>query len=200
MSWILFVRSFFLKERPLFIVVVTLMYPFVTFVVPTDVAFDSFIQMRLLLVIGIYLLSIDAIGSVIASNIHKLPYLNTFFSGRNKETLKGIYLSAGWSALIVGKTAMTSTGRAAIAAALVSGGVFLYQGRLQRIHESTENAHQRAYESAEAARQRAHESDEAARGRAYNNYTHARDQYEKSFFKRGPKPTWSEKDFKSWSD
>lgn len=188
-SWILFLRSFFRKERPLFTFIVILLYPFYTLIVPTNVAFDPFIQMRFLLTIGIYLLGVDALGSMIASNINKMPYLIAFFDNRNKTGIEGFYLSSGWSALFVGKTAMTSTGRAAIAAALTSGGVFLYQGHLQRFHESTENARQRAHESAEAARQR-----------AYNNYTHARDQYDKSFFKRGPKPTWSEKDYKTWSD
>ena len=84
---------------------------------------------------------------------------------------------------------MTATGRAAIGAAFVSGGAFLYNNYLQRMHES-----------ALAQSQRAHESGQAERQRAYANYTYARDQYDKSYFKRGPRPTWSEKDFSVWSD
>ena len=186
-SYILFVRSFFLKERPKFIVVINLMYPLYTFLIPTNVAFDAFIQMRILLIIGLYLISIDSlagyISKIIVSQDH--PYLNHFFNNRDHNA----YLSAGWSAIIIGKTPMTATGRAAIAAGFVSGGVFLYNGYLQRTHETSQ-----------AASQRAHESSEAARQRAYSNYTYARDEYNKSYFKRGSKPTWSEENYTSWTD
>lgn len=195
MSWVLFIRSFFFKERPLFILFVSLIYPIFTLIYPTDTLYDPFIQMRFLLAVGIYLIGIDALGNLISINIQKMPYLDAFFANRNKNSLKGLYLSAGWSAIFVGKTAMSSTGRAAIVAALVSGGIFLVNGHMQRTHESAEAACQRAHESAEAARQRAHEITEAARQRAYEDYKHARDQYEKQFFKQGPKPTWSEDNF-----
>ena len=78
--------------------------------------------MRLLIAIGLYLIGIDSMGSYLAKNINQFPYLIDFFSGRNTFTLEGKYLYAGWSALIIGKTPMTATGRAAIAAAFVSGG------------------------------------------------------------------------------
>ena len=188
-SGVLFIRSFFLVERPLFLFFIISIYPLFTLFITVDASWAPFIHMRLLIAIGLYLIGIDSMGSYLAKNINQFPYLIDFFSGRNTFTLEGKYLYAGWSALIIGKTPMTATGRAAIAAAFVSGGFFLYNNHLQRV-----------YDSEEAERQRTHESAEAVRQRAFANYTYARDQYDKSYFKRGPKPTWSEKDFNNWSE
>lgn len=129
--------------------------------------------MCILLIIGIYLISIDSLGSYISNIIisQDRPYLNHFFNNRDNNA----YLSAGWSAIIIGKTPMT--GRAAIAG-FVSGGVYLYNGYLQRAHETSQ----------------------AARQRAYSNYTYARDEYNKSYFKCGSKLTWSEENYTSWTD
>ena len=189
MSWVLFIRSFFLVERPLFLFFIICLYPFFTLFVTVDANWAPFVHMRVLMTFGIYLIGMDSIGSFFAKNIMEFPYLIDFFSNRNTSTFEGKYLHAGWSALIIGKTPMTATGRAAIGAAFVSGGAFLYNNYLQRMHES-----------ALAQSQRAHESGQAERQRAYANYTYARDQYDKSYFKRGPRPTWSEKDFSVWSD
>ena len=184
-SWILFLRSFFLKERPGFIIFISMIYPAFTFVVPTDVTFDAFIQMRILLIIGVYLISVDTIGSYISEIIlnKKYPYLNDFFQNR-----ENYYISAGWSAIIIGKTPMTPTGRAAIAAGIISGGAFLYNGYLQRTHDASQ-----------AAQQRAHEASQAARQRAFQNFLESRKSYDSSFFKKGERPQWNEDQWDYWS-
>lgn len=195
-SWVLFLRSFFLKENPLFIYIISLVYPMCTLIIPTNTAFDAFIQMRFLLIIGVYLISVDMVGSYISQLIisKKKPYINDFFQDHKNN----FYLTAGWSAVIIGKTPMTATGRAAIFAGLVSGGVFLYNGHLQRAHETMQASQQRAHETTQASQQQAHETMQATRQRAYQNYTYARDQYDNKFVKRGPKPTWSEENYTDW--
>lgn len=108
--------------------------------------------MRLLFIIGI-----DTIGS--------------YFSHYNKNA----YLKAGWSAIIVRKTA---TRCAAILSGFVSGGVSLYN----------------------EPRQRNYDASQAEKQRAYANYTSARNNYDNSYFKRGSKPIWSEDNYKAWSN
>ena len=100
--------------------------------------------MRILLIIGTYLIAIDTIGSYISEIIlnKKYTYLNNFFEIRDQNK----YLLAGWSTIIIGKTPMTATGRAAIGAGFISGGVFLYNGHLQRAHEISQAALWRAYD------------------------------------------------------
>jgi hypothetical protein len=186
-SIVLFIRSFFLKERPLFVFFIITIYPLLTLFFNLDPNWSPFVNMRLLLSLGFSLIAMDSLSSSIATHISKYPYLIEFFNNRDLSTLKGQFLAAGWSALIIGRTPMTASGRAAIAAAFVSGGVYLYNSHLQRVHEA-----------AQTVRQHAHENEQAMRQRAYANYTYARDQYDKAYIKKGPKPTWSEQDYKVW--
>ena len=187
--WILFIRSFFIKENPTFIFIISLLYPVYTLIMPTDINYDAFIQMRLLLSVGIYLISIDSLGSYISEIIinNKYPYLTEFFNNQKSTS----YFQAGWSTLIIGKTPMTSTGRAAIVAAFVSGGIFFYQGHLQR-----------TYEAEQANKQRTHETEQDAKKRAYNNYQDAQKDYSsKRFYQtKGEKPHWDESKWEKWSN
>lgn len=202
-SCILFVRSFFLKERPGFILFINLFYPTITLIIPTNLEFNAFVHMRLLMIIGVYLIMIDYQGSVISKKIlssEKDSYLNKFLENRYNNTIKGAFVRAGLSALFMGKTPMTATGRATMIGAVFSGGVFLYNEHLKRNHDKQQASAHHAHEQQQASAHHIHEQQQAEQQRAYSNYTYARDQYDKSWFKKGPRPVWSEKDSSSWKD
>ena len=109
--------------------------------------------------LGIYMMAIDHVGSLISTYaLKRTPGLFDDivpFFGRNKNNVvTDFYTSAGIMALTVGKTAITSTGRAAIFVGLISGAGLLVNAHFKRQFQAEQNTLNRAHQSSEAQKHR----------------------------------------------
>ena len=105
--------------------------------------------------------------------------------------------------LIVGKSAMSATGRATIIVGAFTSVSYVSDGILRRIADAQarkelmeEAARVRQQASQEAARARQQASQEAVRDRQFEIYKASHAAWEKSWGRRGPEPTWNENEKK----
>ena len=189
-SVILFLRSFFLVERPQFFTWLLAIYYVAFLTLNLTQAQAELLFFKVFFAVGLYLISIDTVGSKISSYIlcqKEEHFLRVFFQSAVTNSLKEKYLRAGWDALFIGKTPMTATGRASLGVGLIGLGGLMLNSYFQRAHERTQSSTNRAHEVAR---------DEKAR--AYQNYTYARNKYDNAYFPKGPQPTWSEDNYTQW--
>lgn len=216
LSFILFIRSFFLVERPLFIPIIVGILAILGFyhVIPGYTPFE--LSFFTLLWLGVYLISLDNIGSYISSLIiEKVPGITdqvlSFLLDGSQNSIIAYYKAVSLTALIFGKTAMTSTGRAAVGAAFITGAFFYANAYAERKHTRTEAEKQRDFNAAEAKKQqdfnvaaakkqrdfnateaqkqRDFLAGEAAKQRSWEQYKLAKESYDKKWFPGGKPPT-----------
>ena len=173
-SWILFVRSFFLKETPYFIPIMALLAHanlYVKVLPQYGITSITF----LFLWMGVYLIAIDSLGSLISSyalsgTTNLFDQVIPFLTKERSSMIEIFYKSAGYSAILIGKTAMTATGRASL---IIGGGTgigYLINAHLERRHKSFENEKTREATSREAQKQRDWASKEAQKQRDWQDY------------------------------
>ena len=170
-SWILFVRSFFLIERP-WIIPVLILLAHANLYLKILPDYDIISVTHFFLWFGIYCIGIDSLGSMISSYAlsntpNLLDQLLPFLNEKPKNILTDYYRCSGITALIIGKTAMSSTGRAAIVVGVISGGGYLINAHLQRQHDAVENAKNRDATAREAQRNRKAAANEAQKQREF---------------------------------
>jgi hypothetical protein len=212
--WILYVRSFFIKDRTSIIVLyvlpmITCVFIFLANMFP-DI-FNGFSAFYFQMYLGSQLLIYDEIGSRISYNLynHADPILSQqhmqpFLQHRNIIVRHMSFVSI--SNVIIGKTAMTATGRATLVVGAFTGSAWLYNSYRER-----EAADLRSQADREAANQRAQQdrearifaaakaAREAAKIRAYQNYQDARRRYDnRRFYSKETKPQWDEDAWKDW--
>jgi hypothetical protein len=170
-SWILFIRSFFIKEHP-WLIPLLLLLAHMNLYYQIWPIFDLTFIMRFFLWLGMYCLAIDSLGSLIStyalsgtSNLFDqvLPLLTK----KHSNIILEYYCSISVTALIIGKTAMTATGRAALGVGLISGAGYLINAQLDRQHQAEQNKQARDFTAQEAQRQRDSTAQEAQRQRDY---------------------------------
>jgi hypothetical protein len=174
-SFLLFIRSFFLRERPyiipLLIGIITsnTFYQFLPFITTMATPIYTFS------IIGIYLIGVDSICSVLSKlileNVSGIwDEVYAFLTSSSHSTFINYYKSAGLMGLIIGKTPMTATGRAALGAAII-GGTFLITNTLILGHQ----------QAAEGQRNRDFQAAESQRHRDFQNRQYQKDQEWKSY-------------------
>lgn len=205
--WILYVRSFFIKDRTYFVVFyflpfMTTLFIFLTYIFP-DI-FTGFSAFYFHMYLGSQFIIYDEIGSRISHNFINTP--DSIFSHQNLQhflnhrnvVVRHISFTA-ISNIIIGKTAMTATGRATLVVGAFTGSAWLYNNYRDR-----EAAEARAQADRSAADARAQADRSAAdlqqeKARAYQNYQDARHSYEKKrFHYRDHKPQWDEDTWYDW--
>jgi hypothetical protein len=191
-SWILFVRSFFIKEHPRFIPLLLIIGHLNLYfnIIPS---YDIKALTYWFLWLGIYCIGIDTLGSIISS--HALQGTSSLFdqvipflTQERKSYFVNYYLHAGITALIIGKTPMTSTGRAALGVGVISGIGYLINAHLDRQHQGAQNARQREWQGNQAQQQREWQEHEAQRQRDWEDARDRQKAYESSWnpFRKPP--------------
>jgi len=140
--------------------------------------------------LGSYFAEIFENDTVLASIFLIVPFTNI--------PLKRFYSS---KAFFLGKTAMTSTGKATIIAAVFIASTSLVNAHFERgAMNSRAKAEQDAM-NARDERNRAYQNAQDERNRAYQNYQDARKDYNSTplYKKRGKEPSWDEATWKDWS-
>lgn len=217
---ILYMRSFFLKDRTsyflaLFVPVITLVFICLTNKYPGT--FTAFSATYFFVWLGIQLMLYDNIGSKIS--FHCLseadPILSItaliIFSKKKNKLVRHVSIAA-LKSIIIGKTPMTATGRASLVAGFFTGGAWLYNSYLdrqamdQRANVDRKSMDNRAEKDRQAMNQRAEADRQAAstleaKKRAYINYQNARSEYfSQPFYKqKGEKPQWDDSKWEDWS-
>lgn len=144
--------------------------------------------------LGIYCIGVDNIGSLISTyalstTANLFDQVVPFLTDRCNNTLTDFYKSSGMAALIIGRTAMTATGRAALGVGIISSTGYLINAHLERTHKAAENVKNRAAASEEARRQREFASHESQKQRDWQDKKDSQRSYESSWnpFKKPPK-------------
>lgn len=196
-SWILFIRSLFIKERP-WIIPVLIIIAHANLYSKIFPSYEITSITNFFLWLGIYCISIDNIGSLIStyalsSTSNLFDQVVPFLTDRRNNTFTDFYKSSGMAALIIGKTAMTATGRAALGVGIISGTGYLINAHLERTHKAAENVKNRAAASEEARRQREAASEEARRQREFasNESQKQRDWQDKKDSQRSYESSWN---------
>lgn len=162
--WILYIRSWFIKDQTqrmviIFIPLVTISFIFLNKIYPN---FFTCIQNTYFFIyIGSQLVVYDTLGSKISENI--LTSQNPLFStttlivlAHNKNpVIRHIFRRVNYSAMFMGKTAMSATGRAALVAAVFTGIAYSINGHLDRTAANQRAALDRAAADQRAAADRA---------------------------------------------
>lgn len=193
--FILYIRSFFLEEKPEFIYGVSILLFLIKYTYPNSI---SFFQVTYIwLALGVNLIFVDLLGSQISNyalSEHGLwftTYLTITLKNSSLNMKRHIGFKAA-SALIIGKTPMTATGRATLTVGFITGCGWLYNERLNRIHQKEMAAEQRVHQEQEAIKQRVHQEQEAAKQRAYDFYKQQHEKWENKRFNKGTEPKYDE--------
>ena len=218
--YILYIRSFFIKD---------VTHAFLTICVPginmvliflskfyPDL-FNLFFTTYALLWIGLQLQIFDYLGSRLSSYILHDPdpivSMTTFLLLTRHPNIVVRHVSAASvTSLVIGKTAMTATGRATLMVGLGTGTVWLFNCYLDRnamderatvdrkAMDERATADRKAMDERATADRQARSNDEA-KARAYQNYKDSAASYNTTRFykKKGDKPTWDEAAWENWS-
>jgi hypothetical protein len=193
-SWLLFIRSFFINEKPWLIPLLVVMFH-LNLYLKIFPFFDMVRIAQFFLWLGIYCIAIDNLGSIISAYaLSGTPNLFDdvipFLTKERGNFIGNFYQNSGYAALIIGKTAMTGAGRASLIIGVVSGAGYLINAQLDRNHHTAQNAQNREAASREAQRQRDFTSQEAQRQRDWQDRKDQQKAYESSWnpFKKPPKP------------
>lgn len=169
--YVLFIRSFFLTDKSQHILLTSLPLISMLFVSLNkySLSFSNFSNFYLFILMGIYLIAYDNIGSQISFNIINdydpiisISYLISL--KKNKLMLKRFLGGLTWSGVVIGTTKMTQTGRATLIAGFCTGTVWLFNSYLDRksATQDRQAANERAHQDREAANERARQDREAA--------------------------------------
>jgi hypothetical protein len=178
MFFIFLIRQYFIKERPYiiyligFVFMINLIYPNVFFP-----AFHITQYILFNLIFGLNLVSLDNLGSIFSDILLNHPdtvfsatYLTLTRKGLNHRSAIVRYVfTRAVAGVVFGKTAMTSTGRATIGVAVISGAGYLYGQHLKYKHEAEQNALNREHQSKENALNREQQNKENALNREQQN-------------------------------
>lgn len=129
---------------------------------------------------GSNLLIYDGLGEWLTSYVQKPEglWFSTFLTvsaATNKRLIVRKVFTQAFVGLFLGKTAMTSTGRAAIITGVCAGGFLLTNSYLERLHTSAEKEKDRAHARAENERNRSHASYENDKERWHNRPWYSRE-------------------------
>jgi len=168
---VLFIRSFFKKERPVIIILIGIFFIFNLFVVSL-ISTISFINFTLLL--GIYMLALDVYGNVFSTllltNPDSMFTLAFYLFLENKKTSKNVikrYMGMRAAASIFfGPSGLTPTGKSSILIAMSTGVALIVNSELDRRHDTRENVLNREHVTALQEDAQRHEARENALNRA----------------------------------
>jgi hypothetical protein len=210
LSFIFILRNYFKQERAwilyaigVFAIINTLLPLF--FLDFTSVNIKELISMEL--VLGLNLLSYDTVGDLAANYLLNYPKtsfnsgLYTFLTSTQKNPfvlIRHVGRLAYLGSLIIGKTNMTSTGRATIAVGVLTGisltGTQIYLQQDNHAFQAKEAALQREHSTTEAQTQREFTAGESAKDRAleYDKMSHA-EKMKENHARGWTGPWWSSK-------
>lgn len=230
--YFLFIRSFFVTEKSQIFWIKTILPLTSAFFLVLNSYFPTLFNFFTLsycyLACGANLMAYDYLCVMIAQNTlgnTETPLLcyATIVSLKKSPNILKRYIGTKVAfGLIIGKTPMTSTGRATIVVGVCSGASWLMNEHFnrkaldRRAEQDRITQNQRAEQDRAAENQRA-EQDRAAENqraidarvfqiqqdeklRAYENYKYARDSYHNKYraLRKGSEPKWSETNYKEW--
>jgi hypothetical protein len=181
-------RSFFKKEQPWLIYVIGILF-FINIIYKV---FPILSVSVCLVLQGFYLISLDLYGELFASLIvhdstsaFSMGYM--VFLTKHKSSqytiIKRTMIRAAMG-LIVGKTALTATGRATVIVGGMTAASLMVDHALERRHQSFENELDRKHASDESERDRKHVSDENEKTRQHERDRWAHENTKKKWWFR----------------
>jgi hypothetical protein len=193
-SWLLFIRSFFINEKPWLIPLMVVIFHLNVYL-EIFPFFDMVRIAQFFLWLGIYCIAIDNLGSIISTyalsgTSNLFDNVIPFLTKERGNFVESFYKNSGYAALIMGKTAMTATGRASLIIGVLSGAGYLLNAQLDRNHQAAQNTQNHDRQDKRDQRQRDFTSREAQRQRDWQDRKDKQKAYESSWnpFKRPPKP------------
>ena len=206
-AFLFYIRSFFLKERKYFIPCLMFfstpfsIYVFNRFELEKILGHFLFINSFILFFVGFSFIFIDIFCSAVSNSLLHISdsstffmkELHSFFFNPPNTMITSHYKAGGVTALLLGKSAMTPTGRAAIMAGVITVGGVLANTVLQNYLETQTQAREHAYQSQTQVREHAHQIETQIREHAYQSQENQKDRewetYRRSWnpFKKPPK-------------
>ena len=169
--FVLFIRSFFKKERPVIIILIGILFFFNLFVI-TFFTTISFINFTLLL--GVYMFVLDVYGNVFSTLLLTNPdsgftlafYLFLDHQKTSKNVIKRFVGFRAAASIFFGPSGLTPTGKASIFVAVSTSCALIVNSELDRRHATILQEDAQSHASRENALNRTHESRENALNRA----------------------------------
>lgn len=208
--FVLYIRSFFIKDRTHLFLMFFAPFTSAIFILLSNIypdIFTIFSACYFYLWLGIQLMLYDTLGSHIS--FHALNDIDPVFSVTTLIVLKNhrnfIIRHISYSvfkSLVIGKTAMSATGRASLIVGTTTGGAWLYNSYRDRQAMDHRAAADRQAMDHRAAADRHAQDQREAKMRAYQNYRDSLHQYNSTpFYKSKPeKPQWKENQWEKWSN